>query len=105
MGGGGREGGSEGAAHIGHHTPPVPPRAKRPSCGYNPPSLPQVVSDINNRLDAVEDLMHSPDLRGIIEGLKSLPDLERLVSRVFAGGRDVQQVCGVWLGRSCPGAP
>lgn len=48
------------------------------------------------RLDAVEELIHNAELRAAaLEGLRGLPDLERLVSRVFAGGRDVQQVAWV----------
>eukprot|EP00667_Euglena_gracilis_P003316 EG_transcript_3322 len=54
------------------------------------------VRDINERLDAVEELIHNAELRAAaLEGLRGLPDLERLVSRVFAGGRDVQQVAWV----------
>ncbi|KAH9994684.1 hypothetical protein BJV77DRAFT_1059906 [Russula vinacea] len=43
------------------------------------------VSDINARLDAVEDLMSHPTFEGeFMEVAKRLPDLERIVSRIHA---------------------
>ncbi|KAF8259998.1 muts domain V-domain-containing protein [Lactarius quietus] len=43
------------------------------------------VSDINARLDAVEDLMNHPTFEGeFMEVAKGLPDLERIVSRIHA---------------------
>ncbi|KAF8504398.1 DNA mismatch repair protein Msh6 [Russula emetica] len=43
------------------------------------------VSDINARLDAVEDLMSHPTFEGeFMEIAKGLPDLERIVSRIHA---------------------
>ncbi|ODV62416.1 mismatch repair ATPase MSH6 [Ascoidea rubescens DSM 1968] len=44
------------------------------------------ISDINERLDAVEAMMNDGNLQSIITThLKSLPDLERLLSRVYSG--------------------
>ncbi|KAI0300141.1 muts domain V-domain-containing protein [Multifurca ochricompacta] len=43
------------------------------------------VSDINARLDAVEDLLNHPTFEGeFMEVAKGLPDLERIVSRIHA---------------------
>ncbi|KAF8483462.1 DNA mismatch repair protein Msh6 [Russula ochroleuca] len=45
----------------------------------------RTVSDINARLDAVEDLMSHPTFEGEFMGVaKRLPDLERIVSRIHA---------------------
>ncbi|KAG8888505.1 DNA mismatch repair protein msh6 [Tulasnella sp. 332] len=44
------------------------------------------VSAINDRLDAVQDLMNAPTLDDAFNNLaKGLPDLERIVSRIHAG--------------------
>ncbi|EIW67861.1 hypothetical protein TREMEDRAFT_40008 [Tremella mesenterica DSM 1558] len=44
------------------------------------------VRAINDRLDAVDDIMHHPDFAGMFtSSFKNLPDLERLVSRAHAG--------------------
>ena len=49
---------------------------------------------IRQRLDAVEELLESPDLRdGLGAGLKNIADLERLNGRIgmaSAGGRDLR---------------
>lgn len=43
----------------------------------------QRVGEINERLDAVEEFRRHPDLVGVLRaGLRKLPDLERLVSRI-----------------------
>ncbi|KAL7425166.1 DNA mismatch repair protein msh6 [Cryptotrichosporon argae] len=43
-------------------------------------------SAINDRLDAIEDLMHHPTFSGHFTQLcKGIPDLERLISRIHAG--------------------
>ena len=43
------------------------------------------VSDINARLDAVQDILQHPEFEAAFTGVaKGLPDLERIVSRIHA---------------------
>lgn len=50
------------------------------------------VEDINNRLDAIDDLMQLDDLHtSIAKQLASMPDLERLISRIHSGRMQVKE--------------
>lgn len=54
------------------------------------------VEDIEDRLNAVEDLNERPELRDALwEQLKSLPDLERAISRIHAGRATTLQFISV----------
>lgn len=57
------------------------------------------VEDINNRLDAVDDLIRLVDLHTpISEQMASLPDLERLISRIHSGRIHVKEFLGALRG-------
>lgn len=50
------------------------------------------IEDINNRLDAIEDLMRLVDLHTTVsKQLASMPDLERLISRIHSGRMQVKE--------------
>eukprot|EP00996_Jenningsia_fusiforme_P000085 NODE_104_length_3257_cov_29.418329_g94_i0.p1 GENE.NODE_104_length_3257_cov_29.418329_g94_i0~~NODE_104_length_3257_cov_29.418329_g94_i0.p1 ORF type:complete len:1028 (-),score=240.60 NODE_104_length_3257_cov_29.418329_g94_i0:172-2868(-) len=53
------------------------------------------VADIRQRQDAVEDLLQNPEARKLLARLKGVPDLERLIARIFAGGRKGKKVAWV----------
>ncbi|KAF9264277.1 DNA mismatch repair protein Msh6 [Marasmius fiardii PR-910] len=54
------------------------------------------ISDINSRLDAVEDLINHPTFENAFTGIaKGLPDLERIVSRIHAKNCKVKDFLSV----------
>ncbi|CEI93954.1 Putative DNA mismatch repair protein msh6 [Rhizopus microsporus] len=56
------------------------------------------IQDINARLDAIEDLMQLNDAEIIAKQLASLPDLERLISRIHSGSVKVKEFLTVLEG-------